>query len=49
MAGKFDAAIKDLMWRGMPALLGPLVERVADRSQPRWIKQARVGYVKRAK
>jgi hypothetical protein len=25
MAGKFDAAIKDLMWRGMPALLGFLV------------------------
>jgi hypothetical protein len=24
MAGKFDAAIKDLMWRGMPALLGLL-------------------------
>ncbi len=26
MAGKFDAAIKDLMWRGMPALLGLLVK-----------------------
>jgi hypothetical protein len=25
MAGKFDAAIKDLLWRGMPALLGLLV------------------------
>jgi hypothetical protein len=25
MAGKYDAAIKDLLWRGMPALLGLLV------------------------
>lgn len=25
MAGKFDAAIKDLLWRGMPALLGLLI------------------------
>jgi predicted transposase YdaD len=25
MAGKYDAAIKDLLWRGMPALLGLLI------------------------
>ena len=26
MAGKYDAAIKDLLWRGMPALLGLLIK-----------------------
>jgi hypothetical protein len=28
MAGKFDAAIKDLMWRGMPVLIRMLLARI---------------------